>query len=114
MPELSSIMINALDARKLAEFWSAFLNTEIAADHEDFIWLKATEDQSRLAFQQVAEPTEGRRRLHLDFTADDPERELARALELGASQLEDHTSGSFHWVVLADPEGNEFCLSAAE
>ncbi|AJT40753.1 VOC family protein [Psychromicrobium lacuslunae] len=114
MVKLSSITVNAHQPQRLAEFWSEFLETDVAFEHEGFIWLKPTEGQTRLAFQQIDQPTEGRRRLHLDLTSEDPEAELARALSLGASQLEDHWAGSFHWVVLADPEGNEFCISAAE
>ncbi len=106
-------MINAQYPQRLAQFWAEFLRTEVAFEHEGFIWLTPGPGQTRLAFQRVEQPSEGRRRLHLDFTAEDPEAELARALSLGASQLEDHWSGSFHWVVLADPEGNEFCLSQA-
>lgn len=114
MVKLSSITVNAADPRTLARFWCDFLDTEIAVEHEGFIWLKPGDGQTRLAFQQVEQATEGRRRLHLDLTAENPDAELARALSLGASQLEDHWAGSFHWVVLADPEGNEFCISAAE
>lgn len=110
MPQLSSIMINAVDAVSLAQFWTAYLQTSVEHQHEEFIWLKRREGETRLAFQRVDAPTEGRRRLHLDFGSDDVEADIASALALGASRVEDHWSGSFHWYVLADPEGNEFCV----
>ncbi|MFI5085074.1 MAG: VOC family protein [Actinomycetales bacterium] len=110
MPALSSIMVNSSRASELADFWAAFLGTVIEHRYEEFIWLKALDGQTRLAFQQVDEPTPGRRRLHLDFGSDDVDADLAQAVRLGASRVEDHWSGSFHWFVLADPDGNEFCI----
>lgn len=110
---LSTIMINTVNLRPLAKFWAELLGTEIASEDESFIWLEATQGQTAVAFQAVAEPGVGTRRLHLDLAASDPEAELARAVGLGASQLSDHWSGSFHWYVLADPEGNEFCIAPA-
>ena len=54
---------------------------------------------------------DGGRRLHLDFGSDDVEARVERAVALGASRVEDHRAAPFHWfVLLADPEGNEFRL----
>ena len=97
MLQLASIMINAVDARSLAAFWTAYLDTTAEHQHEGFIWLKRCDGGTLLAFQQVAAATEGRRRLHLDFGSDDVEGDLERALALGASRVGDHWSGSFHW-----------------
>lgn len=73
--------------------------------------MRAEQGQPRLAFREVTEPTAGRRRLHLDFTADDVDAETARALASGATQVEEHAISDFSWVVLADPDGNEFCIA---
>ncbi|WP_170223734.1 VOC family protein [Nonomuraea turkmeniaca] len=60
----------------------------------------------RLWFQRVPERKIVKNRLHLDLESDDPDAELARLSALGATVL-----GTYdEWVVLADPEGNEFCL----
>jgi hypothetical protein len=49
--------------------------------------------------------------VHLDFVADDVEGEVSRLTALGAREIERHNIGDdFHWVVLADPEGNAFCV----
>ena len=111
MLRLSTVMINTENPERLARFWAQLLGTEPVSEHGDFIWLKAVEGQTGLAFQAVSEPTSGPRRLHLDLVAEDLAAELARAESLGASQLADHWSGSFHWYGMADPDGNEFCIS---
>ncbi len=65
----------------------------------------------RIAFQKVPEPRTGKVRLHLDFAAEDLDAFARRAVELGGRRLEDvpdDSSGPF--IVLADPEGHEFCV----
>ena len=65
-----------------------------------------------LLFGRIAEPKQVKDRLHLDVvatTGSDQERELQRLLALGATQI-DIGQGDVSWHVLADPEGNEFCL----
>ncbi|ALE05537.1 hypothetical protein AL755_08665 [Arthrobacter sp. ERGS1:01] len=111
MVKLSSVVINSANPAELVGFWSAFLETEVAASGSGFTWLSLGEGMPRLAIQEVAAPTAGRRRLHLDFAAADMVAEAARAVSLGAKRLEEHSIGDFAWVVLADPDGNEFCIS---
>lgn len=111
MIKLATIVINTQAPAPLAEFWTAFLGTEVESSAEGFTWLKALPGAPRIALQEVGSPTEGTRRLHLDFAADDVAVEVERALGLGASRVADHAIGSFRWVVLADPDGNEFCIA---
>lgn len=111
MVKLSTIVINTSSPIALAEFWAAFLETEISFSDSGFTWLKSAEGQPRLAIQEVTDPTEGRRRLHLDFAADDAAAEVQRAISLGATTVEEHSIGDFSWMVLADPDGNEFCIA---
>ncbi len=112
---------------RLPRFWVAVLDGyEVAAYDEDEIGRLAAigiddveddptvlaegpADAPRFFFQCVPEGKVGKNRLHLDLAADDAEAELARLLELGATVLADRRV-SDHWVTLADPEGNEFCL----
>ena len=71
----------------------------------------------RLLFQQVPEPKTVKNRVHLDLHTDraggqdDRDTFVARALELGATKLWDGRQGPMSWVTLADPEGNELCIS---
>jgi hypothetical protein len=67
----------------------------------------------RLLFQRVPEPRTVKNRLHLDVRvgADRREAEVARLLAMGARELWRAAQGPFEWVTLADPEGNEFCVT---
>ena len=67
----------------------------------------------RVLFQQVPEPKTVKNRVHLDVRVgpDRREAEVARLLERGATELWRGSQGPFEWVTLADPEGNEFCVS---
>jgi len=111
MVKLATIVINTANAAGLVPFWTAFLDTEVAASGDGFTWLKPRHGETRLAIQEVPDPTPGRRRLHLDFAAHDMVAEVARAVALGAQRIEEHSIRGFSWVVLADPDGNEFCIS---
>lgn len=105
-------MVNAVDASRLAAFWSELLGMPVVAEHEGFIWLGAAEPGlPRLAFQQVAAPTEGRRRLHLDLHDADASALRRKAESLGAAFVEGYDIADFHWDVMQDPEGNEFCIA---
>jgi hypothetical protein len=114
LPEarIATIMVNALDAERLAEFWAALLGTEVSSRFEQFVWLRPPGPGApQLAFQQVDRPTEGRRRLHLDIHGPDPAALRTRAESLGAGFVEGQDIGDFHWDVMQDPEGNEFCIA---
>lgn len=70
-------------------------------------------DRPRVLFQRVPEPKSVKNRLHLDVRVG-PERveaEVARLLGMGARELWRGRQGPFAWVTLADPEGNEFCVT---
>ncbi len=67
----------------------------------------------RVLFQRVPEPKTGKNRLHLDVHVG-PERreaEVARLVELGATELWRESQGPMEWATLADPQGNEFCVA---
>lgn len=106
-------MINAEDAGTLAGFWSSLLGVAVERSYEQFTWLEpAAPGMPQLAFQQVPAPVEGRRRLHLDLHHAEPAALRKRAESLGAVFVEGHDIGDFHWDVMQDPEGNEFCIAA--
>ena len=60
---------------------------------------------------RVPEPKTAKNRMHLDLTAPDPEAEVARLVELGATRVADMEEWGDQWTVLQDPEGNEFCVA---
>jgi predicted enzyme related to lactoylglutathione lyase len=66
----------------------------------------------RLGFQKVPDPTPGKNRVHVDFSAGDVDAEVARLVAAGAAETGRHSFGeNFRWVVLADPAGNAFCVA---
>ena len=114
-PVPGAVMIDTVDPAPLVAFWTALLGTEVAYETGDFVWLRRNApDAIGLAFQRVPEAKGGKNRVNVDFVAPDIDEVRARVEELGGSLLFDRNSGDFRWLVLADPEGNEFCVSANE
>lgn len=60
----------------------------------------------------MADPTPGKNRLHLDVAAEDVDAEVVRLLEAGATHVSDQEMPGFRWVVLAYPDGNQFCVAS--
>ena len=109
---VAAIMIDCHDPEALVEFWSAITGVEAAARYPDYIFCTAIPGNNiRLAFQRVPEDKAVKNRLHLDLVHEDPPALIASVEELGGSKLDVHRSGDFGWTVMADPEGNEFCIT---
>lgn len=112
---VGAIMIDCHDPDALMEFWSQILGIEVAETYPGYIFgTNLPDSHIRLAFQQVPEDKTVKNRLHLDLSHEDPEALIAKIEQLGGSRLADHETGGFPWTVLADPEGNEFCVTPSE
>jgi predicted enzyme related to lactoylglutathione lyase len=119
-----NITIDCADPYRLAAFWSQVTgyqddpdNGNAPADPEAL--LVGVDGQPNLLFVRVPEGKAVKNRVHLDLmpTQQTRDEEVARLLELGATMVGDHRrADGTGWVVLADPEGNEFCVerSASE
>ncbi|BCJ68352.1 VOC family protein [Polymorphospora rubra] len=112
------IDFDCADPYALAGFWAAALDYRLGDDDhpgDPEVLLSPTGDGTGpvLLFLRVPEPKQVKNRLHVDLQPTDRTRdeEVVRLLGLGATQIADHRrpDGS-GWVVLADPEGNEFCV----
>lgn len=105
------VTFDCSDPAKLAGWWAAqFGGTtqELLAD--EFVAVTLPEGP-KLGFQKVPDPTPGKNRVHLDFSAADVDGEASRLTAAGATEAGRHKFGdNFRWVVLADPEGNVFCV----
>lgn len=110
-----TVVVNTTDTRRLAEFWSAIMDVEIAmaVPGDFFIWLAPQyKGGVGMAFQLVEETAAtGAGRIHVDLRVPDRAVAVARAVELGGSVVAEHSFDQFYWTVLADPEGNQFCLA---
>jgi hypothetical protein len=113
----SELVVDCRDPEALAAFWAAVLDYVVLGREDDggveigpaagFGGAAPT-----LVFGPVADPTPGKLRLHIDVnpTDRDQDEELERLLGLGATRADVGQTGNEGWHVLADPEGNEFCL----
>jgi hypothetical protein len=112
---LGQVVVDCVDAEKLATFWSRLLGQPLAEGASQF-WamIPAPADKSLppLMFLQVENPTSGKNKWHLDLFADDPAAEIERAIGLGASRHGDYDEYDTVWTTLADPEGNLFDVAA--
>ena len=104
------LVIDSRDPHALARFWSAVLGQPILFEADDEVIVGAHKNAyPGLCFVTVPEAKTNKNRLHIDLDPDDLEAEVARVLALGARHA-DVGQGDAPWVVLADPEGNEFCV----
>jgi len=113
---LENLVIDALDPHRLGRFWEALLGATTLTDTEDAFETRLQVDDGPaldLCFPRVADPAPPGPRLHLDVSGGRRQDAVVeRALDLGASPL-DIGQGQVPWVVLADPEGNPFCVMEA-
>ncbi len=108
---IGMITIDTVDPHRLADFWTKALGTSIQHDWGEFLILAAaTEGGPQLGLQRVDEPTPGKNRVHFDAHVADRAAEVARLVGLGATELAEHTVPGLTWTVLADPDGNQFCV----
>ncbi len=106
-------MVDARDPVALGRWWAEALGWVIVNDDADeFEVRESPGGLPSIIFEPVREAKQVKNRVHLDFRPADQEAEVERLLGLGASRV-DVGQGDVSWVVMADPEGNEFCVLAA-
>src|SRR5687768_11983287 len=105
------IAFDAHDPLALGRWWAELLGGEHEVDEDGDVEVRV-DGATPLAFFAVDDDKEVKNRLHLDLRPDDQDAEVARAEAMGATRV-DIGQGDQTWVVLADPEGNEFCILRA-
>ena len=107
----TELVIDASDPPKVAEFWCRVLDYEVSDTSDEEVQIKGPGPGPTLLFAKVPEPKQVKNRLHIDLNPTDrsQEEEVERLLALGARHA-DVGQKDVDWVVLADPEGNEFCM----
>ena len=121
---VSHTTVDCADAYRLSEWWKQVLGyTDIEGDpnqpgHEECM-IRSAETGHQLLFIEVPDVKQVKNRVHLDLGPVDRTRddEVARLLSIGATQVSDQREirgDGTGWVVLADPEGNEFCILRSE
>jgi len=116
---LVHLVVDAADPAGLARFWSGALEWPVTFEEPDEVVIEPPDDgpaqagQLPLVFVPVPEPKTSKNRVHLDVasTSEDHKVALVARLEgLGARQIDIGQPDDVSWVVMADPEGNEFCV----
>jgi hypothetical protein len=135
---LVAVCFDANDPLRLARFWAEALRWKVDEEADDVIGLVPTDDtRFRVEFAAVPERKVGKNRIHLDLTTtslDDQKETVERLVELGARHIDiappndvdqqaeverlvslgatriDIGQGEVDWVVMADPDDNEFCV----
>jgi len=110
--EWEQVVVDALEPATLAHWWAEALGWVVVSPvGDDEPEIRSSPDSlPGLLFVRVPEGKTLKNRLHLDFRPDDQDAEVARLLELGATRSDVGQTSDVTWVVLADPEGNEFCV----
>jgi predicted enzyme related to lactoylglutathione lyase len=105
------LVVDCHDPRALARFWSAALDQQVLSEDDEEVIVGADKDSyPGLCFVAVPEGKTVKNRLHIDLDPDDQQAEVDRLLALGARPADVGQGPDVGWVVLADPEGNEFCV----
>ena len=117
--KIQCLTVDAHEPRTLAEFWAEVLGWTVSEDGDDSGWWIEREigDPNKsgfpdILFLKVPDSKVVKNRLHLDLRPDDQDAEVARLEKLGAKKIDVGQSKDpgATWVVMADPEGNEFCI----
>ena len=111
----ATLAIDATDPGRLADFWCAVLGWRVLEAEDGIVTIgDGTGTAPTIDVIRVPEAKTVKNRLHLDLTADgDAAEELQRLYDLGARPVDVGQSPQVTWTVLADLEGNEFCLLAS-
>lgn len=119
---IQCITVDAENPRALAEFWATALGWRIGDDvNEVEVWIERELNDPRntgfpdILFLKNSDERKVKNRLHFDLRPDNQDAEVVRLESLGAKKIDigQLASDDCSWVVMADPEGNEFCVLKA-
>jgi catechol 2,3-dioxygenase-like lactoylglutathione lyase family enzyme len=113
---IQCLCIDTADPAGLADFWQSALGWRRTFAEDDQVALEPPAGSPEdgvvpdLLFLRVPEEKSGKNRLHLDLRPKDQAAEVARLEKLGAHRADVGQGAGVSWVVMADPDGNEFCV----
>jgi hypothetical protein len=108
--EWEQVVVDARDPVELGRWWAEALRWVVVNDEQGEYEIRPAPDRlPGILFEPVTDSKQGKNRLHLDLRPDDQRAEVERLVAMGATRV-DVGQGDVTWVVLADPEGNEFCV----
>ena len=107
---LYAITMDVNDLETCARFWSQVLGADILYQNEQYLRLGQKGERPTLLLQKVPEPNKMKNRVHIDLDVADLDAAIDRVQELGGNKLRELNEYGIKWAVMADPDGNEFCL----
>jgi len=107
---LHAIVMDVNDLETCGKFWSQVLGTDILYQDERYLQLGNKAERPTLLLQRVPEPHREKNRVHIDLDVPDLDAAVSRVQGLGGHKLRQLNGYGFRWVVMTDPDGNEFCL----
>jgi hypothetical protein len=114
MLEWEQTTVDAGDPVGLGRWWATALHWVVVNDSPEEFEIRPDPDRMPgILFEPVTDEKRGKNRLHFDLRPDDQDAEVARLTALGATPA-DIGQGDQTWIVLADPEGNEFCVLSSK
>jgi catechol 2,3-dioxygenase-like lactoylglutathione lyase family enzyme len=107
---IGSTVVNCADLETMTDFWAQALGLVPSSRDpgDDFRVLRG--DRVNLSLQLAKTPVTARDQMHLDLYSDDASQQVARLLGLGATMVRENNDPDDSYVVMRDPEGNEFCV----
>jgi hypothetical protein len=109
--KIEQITVDAFDPRALGSWWAEALSWVVIFEDDREVEIRPELNTTPgILFITCPDSKVAKNRLHLDLRPDDQEHEVNRLLALGARRVDIGQQPSVPWVVLADPEGNEFCV----
>ena len=116
---IQCLCVDTKDPARLAGFWQAALGWRRTFEKDDEVVLEPPEGSAEdgvvpdLLFLRVPEDKSGKNRLHLDLRPEEQAAEVTRLEGLGARRVDVGQGADATWIVMADPDGNEFCVLRA-
>jgi predicted enzyme related to lactoylglutathione lyase len=107
------LVLDCIDPDRLASFWSEAIGYRVSGSSEPYVVLVPEKGAGpELLLQRVGEPKTTKNRMHLDIRTAELTPKVESLEALGARRLQSGVTeeDGFRWVVMADPEGNEFCV----
>lgn len=106
-----TVVIDAQDPARLARWWAQVLGYQIVYEGASEVGIaRDGHTYPGIAFVAATQAKDGRNRIHLDLNPDDRDAEVERLVNMGARLVHDGRHDGASWIVLSDPEGNEFCI----
>ena len=109
--QLYEIGIDVEDLERSAQFWSAVLGTKAASRNGAYLSFEPPRGGPIVYLQKVPEKKSAKNRMHIDIAVEDVDAALAQVESLGGRKLHVIEEFGVRYAVVADPDGNEFCLS---